>query len=61
MSAPSVVILGGGLSGMAAAYTLARAGVTDVTLADVAAQVLEAGSTRIARQDQRSNSEADSE
>ena len=32
MSPPSVVILGGGLSGMAAAYTLARAGITDITL-----------------------------
>lgn len=32
MSSPSVAILGGGLSGMAAAYTLARSGITDVTL-----------------------------
>ena len=30
--APSVVVLGGGLSGVAAAYTLARAGITDVTV-----------------------------
>jgi protoporphyrinogen oxidase len=29
---PSVVVLGGGLSGMAAALTMARAGLTDVTL-----------------------------
>jgi len=32
MARPSVVVLGGGLSGVAAAYTLARAGVQDVTL-----------------------------
>lgn len=32
MSAPPVVVLGGGLSGVAAAYTLARSGVTDVTV-----------------------------
>jgi protoporphyrinogen oxidase len=32
MAHPSVVVLGGGLSGVAAAYTLARAGVRDVTL-----------------------------
>ncbi len=38
MGTPRVVVLGGGLSGMAAAYTLARAGVGDVTL-------LEAGGT----------------
>ncbi len=38
MGTPRVVVLGGGLSGMAAAYTLARAGVGDVTL-------LEAGAT----------------
>jgi protoporphyrinogen oxidase len=31
---PSVVVLGGGLSGMAAAYTLARGGLTDVTLVE---------------------------
>jgi len=30
--APSVVVLGGGLSGVAAAYTLARAGITDITV-----------------------------
>lgn len=38
MTGPSAVVLGGGLSGVAAAYTLARAGVTDVT-------VLERGAT----------------
>ena len=38
METPRVVVLGGGLSGMAAAYTLARAGVGDITL-------LEAGPT----------------
>lgn len=32
MSQPSVVILGGGLSGVAAAYTLARAGYEEVTV-----------------------------
>ncbi|MFL5496331.1 MAG: FAD-dependent oxidoreductase [Gemmatimonadales bacterium] len=32
MGSPAVVVLGGGLSGVAAAYTLARAGVTDVTI-----------------------------
>jgi protoporphyrinogen oxidase len=32
MTQPSVVVLGGGLSGVATAYTLARAGVRDVTL-----------------------------
>lgn len=31
---PSVVVLGGGLSGAAAAYTLARAGVTDITVVE---------------------------
>lgn len=31
---PSVVVLGGGLSGVAAAYTLARAGITDVTVVE---------------------------
>ena len=31
---PSVVVLGGGLSGAAAAYTLARAGVREVTVVD---------------------------
>jgi protoporphyrinogen oxidase len=31
---PAVVVLGGGLSGVATAYTLARAGVTDVTLVE---------------------------
>jgi protoporphyrinogen oxidase len=38
MTSRSAVVLGGGLSGVAAAYTLARAGVTDVT-------VLERGAT----------------
>jgi protoporphyrinogen oxidase len=32
MAADSVLVLGGGLSGMAAAYSLARAGVSDITL-----------------------------
>jgi protoporphyrinogen oxidase len=32
--APSVVVLGGGLSGVAAAYTLARAGLTDITVVE---------------------------
>jgi protoporphyrinogen oxidase len=32
VASPSVVILGGGLSGVAAAYTLARAGVSDITV-----------------------------
>ena len=32
MASRSVVVLGGGLSGVAAAYTLARAGVTDITI-----------------------------
>lgn len=32
MATPSVVVLGGGLSGVAAAYTLARAGVSDITV-----------------------------
>jgi len=31
---PAVVVLGGGLSGVAAAYTLARAGVTDITVVE---------------------------
>lgn len=35
---PSVVVLGGGLSGAAAAYALARAGVVNVT-------VIESGGT----------------
>jgi protoporphyrinogen oxidase len=34
MSGPSVVVLGGGLSGVAAAYTLARAGITDITVVE---------------------------
>ena len=38
MGSPRVVVLGGGLSGVAAAYTLARAGLTDVT-------VIEGGAT----------------
>ena len=32
MTRPSVVVLGGGLAGMGAAYTLARSGHADVTL-----------------------------
>ncbi|MEP7175714.1 MAG: FAD-dependent oxidoreductase, partial [Gemmatimonadales bacterium] len=32
MATPSVVVLGGGLSGVAAAYTLARAGIRDITV-----------------------------
>ena len=32
MPEPSVVVLGGGLSGMATAYSLARAGISDITL-----------------------------
>jgi protoporphyrinogen oxidase len=31
---PAVVVLGGGLSGVAAAYTLARAGLTDITVVE---------------------------
>jgi protoporphyrinogen oxidase len=38
VAGPSVVVLGGGLSGVAAAYTLARAGLSDVT-------IVESGST----------------
>jgi protoporphyrinogen oxidase len=34
MASPAVVVLGGGLSGVSAAYTLARAGVTDVTVVE---------------------------
>ena len=34
MASPSVVVLGGGLSGVATAYTLARAGITDVTIVE---------------------------
>jgi protoporphyrinogen oxidase len=34
MTAPSVLVLGGGLAGMAAAYSLARAGWSDVTLVE---------------------------
>ena len=34
MSQPSVVVLGGGLSGVAAAYTLARAGIRDITVVE---------------------------
>lgn len=34
MTQPAVVVLGGGLSGVAAAYTLARAGLADVTLVE---------------------------
>jgi len=34
MAPPSVVVLGGGLSGVAAAYCLARAGLTDVTVVE---------------------------
>jgi protoporphyrinogen oxidase len=32
MSLPTVVVLGGGLSGVAAAYTLARSGIRDITV-----------------------------
>ena len=39
MSAPSAVILGGGLSGVAAAYTLARAGLSDVTVLESGASL----------------------
>jgi protoporphyrinogen oxidase len=34
MPGPAVVVLGGGLSGVAAAYTLARAGLTDITVVE---------------------------
>ena len=34
MAQPSVVVLGGGLSGAAAAYTLARSGITDITVVE---------------------------
>ena len=34
MPSPSVVVLGGGLSGVAAAYTLARSGISDVTVVE---------------------------
>jgi protoporphyrinogen oxidase len=34
MTGPSVLILGGGLSGVATAYALARAGLTDVTIVE---------------------------
>ena len=34
MASPAVVVLGGGLSGVATAYTLARAGMTDVTVVE---------------------------
>jgi protoporphyrinogen oxidase len=34
MSGPSVLVLGGGLSGVATAYALARAGLTDVTIVE---------------------------
>ena len=39
MSAPTAVILGGGLSGVAAAYTLARAGLSDVTVLESGASL----------------------
>ena len=39
MSTPSAVILGGGLSGAAAAYTLARAGFSDVTILESGASL----------------------
>jgi protoporphyrinogen oxidase len=39
VSAPSAVILGGGLSGVAAAYTLARAGLSDVTVLESGASL----------------------
>jgi protoporphyrinogen oxidase len=34
VASPAVVVLGGGLSGVATAYTLARAGITDVTVVE---------------------------
>jgi protoporphyrinogen oxidase len=34
VASPAVVVLGGGLSGVATAYTLARAGMTDVTVVE---------------------------
>ncbi len=34
MASPAVVVLGGGLSGVAAAYTLAASGITDVTVVE---------------------------
>src|SRR5256885_15845452 len=34
MASPAVVVLGGGLSGVATAYTLARAGMTDLTIVE---------------------------
>ena len=34
MASPAVVVLGGGLSGVAAAYTLATSGITDVTVVE---------------------------
>jgi protoporphyrinogen oxidase len=34
VSGPAVVVLGGGLSGVAAAYALARAGLTDITVVE---------------------------
>lgn len=34
MTGPAVVVLGGGLSGVAAAYSLARAGLTDITVVE---------------------------
>jgi protoporphyrinogen oxidase len=34
VASPTVVVLGGGLSGVAAAYTLARSGITDITIVE---------------------------
>ena len=34
MASPAVVVLGGGLSGVAAAYTLARSGISDITVVE---------------------------
>ncbi|HEU5304638.1 MAG TPA: FAD-dependent oxidoreductase [Gemmatimonadales bacterium] len=34
MTSPAVVVLGGGLSGVAAAYTLARSGITNITVVE---------------------------
>jgi protoporphyrinogen oxidase len=34
VASPAVVVLGGGLSGVAAAYTLARSGISDITVVE---------------------------